>query len=588
MSAYALFACIPTFSAPPFRYVASEKDKQATFTGAQQRAGVYALPFAVDGIFGFGRSRPKVQSKRKRSRAAAAAKQMREETAGSGFFFQEGAADEEDEELPAGFSFDWDAYRAKFGDTPIQDAITTMFAEYAVLYGRIAGWANSAVPPAMTLAEGKSIADQAEHFVLNIMAPILGTVRTSKVHKLLAHVMDAIRYHGNLRVGNTADNEAAHKDDKPFYRRTNMNLATFTQQLVRKAQGAREVTRKNAVLDSEAYSTLPLVPKRVTGGRKHDVAGGAAGAATPAATAAVDMMAAAPAPRVASAGGDAAATSAPVVGAPTGGTIPAASVSAVASSSAGDVGRASLKRRPTNNLKWSRIGDLSQRPGLAALGQLFKLSPERKVPVLATVGIDATFDCNTKSRQLLRASPHFKNNKPWYDSILFTLGASEEAKDGGDNGGDESAGADGSANADGSGTGERDSNVGVPRAVVHAGEVRAIIRCKEDDYAVICAMDVVDAVPGCPFDVRCCTRLRWAGSASTGPVIRAVPLKHVTRVIHVVPDFKDLASRKGMGAAPACDDGPPADLFAMRYFLNEFYPWGSRPREGHAGLAPAL
>jgi len=81
----------------------------------------------------------------------------------------------------------------------------------------------------MTLAEGDSIATQMENIVVNIMSPIIGFVHTSKVHKLFRLVKDAVRYHGNLRVGNTADNEAAHKDDKPFYRRTNMNLSTLTQ-----------------------------------------------------------------------------------------------------------------------------------------------------------------------------------------------------------------------------------------------------------------------------------------------------------------------------------------------------------------------
>jgi len=33
----------------------AETEKQATFTGAQQRDGIYALPFAVDGLFGIGR-----------------------------------------------------------------------------------------------------------------------------------------------------------------------------------------------------------------------------------------------------------------------------------------------------------------------------------------------------------------------------------------------------------------------------------------------------------------------------------------------------------------------------------------------------
>ena len=558
------------------RYIASEKDKQATFTGAQQRAGVYALPFAVDGIFGFGRPRPKSQANSKKSRKAARASHVPEGVTGGDMLFKEGGPDEGDEELPAGFSFDWGAYKEKFGETPIQQAVTIMFSEYASLYGRIAGWTTSATPVLMTLAEGESIADQAENFVINIMSPILGLVHTSKVHKLLCHVKDAIRYHGNLRVGNTADNEATHKDDKPFYRRTNMNLSTFTQQLVRQSQGARHVLRNNATLDAEAYRTLPLVPNpRASGRQRAAVAAtrdGTAASAAAAGSAGTNRAASevTASDRAPTAGGGGAVCAEAVRAATSGG--PGAAADAAAAASINGAPSTNQKRtRSANNLERSTIGDLSQRPGLRALGELFNLPSDRKVPVLATVEFDAVFDCQTRSKQLLRASPKFKTGKPWYDTILFTLDAEDHSKDGvHGNGG----GLGESRNGSGASGGVADA--GAAANVIHAGEVRAIIRCKDDDYAIICEMDVVDAEPGCPFNARFCTRFKWAGHASSGSVIRAVPLRNVTRVIHVVPDFKDLASRKGLGAAPARYDGSRADLHAMRYFLNEFYPWGTR------------
>jgi len=137
-----------------------------------------------------------------------------------------------------------------------------MLAEYASLYARIAGWTTSVKPAPMTLEEGNSIQDQATHFVLNIMSPILGYVHTSKVHKLLAHLMDSIRYHGNLSNGNTSTNESAHKSDKKFYRRTNMVMTMFTVQLVRQAQGSREVVRKHNASDARALLSHPLVSSK--------------------------------------------------------------------------------------------------------------------------------------------------------------------------------------------------------------------------------------------------------------------------------------------------------------------------------------
>jgi len=203
------------------------------------------------------------------TRGKKAAVQNGEPSKGAGLF---GGADEDDDEaLPEGFKFEWTAYRAAFGDTPIEDAVTIKFAEYASLYARIAGWTTSAAPAPITVEEGDSIQQKANNFILNIMSPILGYVHTSKVRMLLRHLLESIRYHGNLRHGNTSSNEAAHKLDKQFYRRTNMAIETFTGKLVRQAQGAREVGRRNDVADAHALRTCALVPF------PQDRRGGAAG-----------------------------------------------------------------------------------------------------------------------------------------------------------------------------------------------------------------------------------------------------------------------------------------------------------------------
>ena len=147
----------PALAIRPPRYIVSAQEPQATFTGSQQRAGVYALHFVVNGIFGFGRPRapsraqPSKKQKKRRSKEAS--------SGGCGLRFG-GGGDKEDE-LPEGYTLDWDAYRAKFGDTPIEDAVTLMFSEYAALYARIAGWTTSETPTPMTLAEGTSISEQA-------------------------------------------------------------------------------------------------------------------------------------------------------------------------------------------------------------------------------------------------------------------------------------------------------------------------------------------------------------------------------------------------------------------------------------------
>lgn len=107
-----------------------------------------------------------------------------------------------------------------------------MFAEYAVLYGRIAGWVTTSQPAPMTVDEASDIANHAEEFVLRHMSPILCTRNTSKIQNLLRHVLGSIKMHGNLKNGNTSGSEGQHKQDKKFYRRTNKSIATFTAQIV--------------------------------------------------------------------------------------------------------------------------------------------------------------------------------------------------------------------------------------------------------------------------------------------------------------------------------------------------------------------
>lgn len=55
--------------------------------------------------------------------------------------------------------------------------------------------------------------------------PILGPLRTTKVHKLLAHLLEAERMHGNIMNGDTSHNEQRHKDDKGHYARTNKSTS---------------------------------------------------------------------------------------------------------------------------------------------------------------------------------------------------------------------------------------------------------------------------------------------------------------------------------------------------------------------------
>jgi len=109
-------------------------------------------------------------------------------------------------------NFDKAAYEAAFGSTPYHVAVTTLFIKYAELVSRLTGHRHCRAP--MTVAGAEEVGAMAKSFVLNYMVPIRGEWFSTKVHKLLAHVIEAIEQHGALTNGDTGSNEALHGQDK--------------------------------------------------------------------------------------------------------------------------------------------------------------------------------------------------------------------------------------------------------------------------------------------------------------------------------------------------------------------------------------
>jgi len=176
------------------RYIVRATEKQAVFTGKQQRDGVAILAFIVAGLFG-------PAGDEDAGGAFAVENEAERRTAAASAFAAGFEADEDDNaaRVDRNFRFNWAAYHDEWGDTPVDVAVTSMFAEYAVLYARIAGRTTTAVPSPMTMAEGLSIGEHAKNFVNKFVSPILGHIASVKVHKLLCHVAEAIQWHGNLQ-----------------------------------------------------------------------------------------------------------------------------------------------------------------------------------------------------------------------------------------------------------------------------------------------------------------------------------------------------------------------------------------------------
>ena len=393
--------------------------------------------------------------------------------------FDEGGDSSEDE-LPPGFSFNWDAYKAVWGDTPLEDAVTAMFAEYAVLYGSISGWITATTPPHMTVDEAKSLSEHAVTFIENFVRPILGEVHTPKIHKLLRHIRGAIKYHGNVRNGNMSTNEAGHKTDKRFYNRTNKAANTFTAQIARQSQGTQTVLAKNAKIDAAVIKADKLRRARRALAR--------------------------------------------------------------------GVKLTSEGKRSVHKVPRIAVGGLAQRPGLGRLTSVLGMRANDKVPVLGQVTFSAILDCGTRLRQTLRASMDYRRKGPWLDAITYTVSVEAPVTD---------------------------EESGESAAPVHFGEVRALIRFKEEDVAVVFNMEEVQPDKECPLGERNCTRLKWKVPAEVDGdwSVSAVPISHERRVVHVVPDFSELTKRNGVKALPARYSASVQERRAMYYYENAFCPW---------------
>ena len=521
------------------RYVVSAKEKHATFTARQQRLGVFILPFLVAGLFFWsaaastmsGTAASDFEAKAEMGTAAGAAA-PEEETNG-----YDADSEAEASRVKKCFIFDWAAYRAVWKDTPVHVAVTDMFAEYAQLYALIERHTTQRAPVPMTMEEGVSIGNKATEFVNKFMTPILGKVVSTKVHNLLRHVTDAIRWHGSPQNANTASNESQHKDDKPHYARTNKSPAKFTRQLVRHAQGSRSVTYKNEKADAECVTAFKeLMEERAreaVGGRT----GGAPAPSTSAARAAVTRTAPAVPPRA-----DDGCTD--VQGGrtcpPTDGS--SASVSGPRQRMGQDGGPGEHTPRGsgapvTNRTPYHRdnvrVADLSQRPGLTNVAAVLKMKDTDQIRVTQSLNFKGTLLCGTEVSQRLRATMDDRGS-PWLDHVSF----------------------------------HPPGQPGVRRV----GHARAIVQRSDGDHVLLCLMQPKEIDKDCPLQARGCTRLQWhIAKKATEITVCSVPISCVNRVIHVVLDFAALAARGGLDRPPASFTADMDEQLAMRYFLNVFF-----------------
>lgn len=545
------------------------KEKQATFTGAQQRAGVWILMFLVAGLFRpSSRRRPPTRKRAKPPKAAssggkgkakrgstspappptasaaprAAVSDLNEaladnnvdkvdniiaslmgldqsnlnggfcdsdpETSANGegasttaselehepaTTVRETRGGEEDAAVGNGrgnddflcvtnnLDFDWAAYRSKFGDTPYDVAVTQMFVRYAQLVDSLTGTYHCRLP--MSVSEAEEVATLARSFVLDLLTPILGRFFSTKVHKVLAHVLAAIKLHGAIKNGDTVCNESLHGHDKRRYGRTNGDEDTFRGQLLRVGQGSLEIRARN---EREAADFDDWF--------ENDSDANA------------DESQEAP-------------------------PLPAAAPSVV-----------SAGRRTGRRAAAVTLAELSLQPGLRAVGTALGLSLDTTIlRVPSSYTFSPRFPCCTGGHPLqhLRATPSYRG-LPWFDCLAYAL-------------------------------------PGDPRGLLRYGEARAIVRKAGDhniDVVVVAEMNVCESMPGCPLVGGGCKRLCWSMEVGDEwPNLRAIPLTSVLRLEHVVPDQDQISRDYGVTATPKTVPDTPAHRRAQRFFVNAFYPW---------------
>jgi len=494
-----LFSCTDhwVYLIPLYRYIVPEKEKQSNFSGAQQRRGVPILPWAMAGLWGPDQDEdsseneePEEPNPCQRDSQQEYPVRPRHVAADHGY----DADTEEDGECVSGKedAFDYSFYRAVWKDPPVHKAVTAMFVDFAILYARLSRQIMGSVPKPMTLKEGLKIDKQAKRFVTRYVLPILGPIHTTKIHKLIRHVIDAIRWHGNIQNCNTANNEALHRADKPYYGRTNKDPDAFTGQLVVQAQGARSILLRHAKENADLLTAYQAQEAKRKAKRR--------------------------------------ATLRTALGR----TGWARRVAMRSELQRAKKRAATRKARRGYNLEKVLVGKLAERPDLAGVAGLLEVSEESFVRVAKCVNIQALFECGSRRTQLLRATMSL-NKEPWLDGVLF----------------------------------HHDGDV----RHVGVGELRAIVRRPTGDVAIVAVMRRVEPEPGCVFHKRGCTRLQWKLKDEGAIDVRKMPIAHIRRLAHIVPDFAELSSRRGPAALPPGFDAPLASRVSMHFFLNVFFPW---------------
>lgn len=200
---------------------------------------------------------------------------------------------------------------------------------------------------------------------------------------------------------------------------------------------------------------------------------------------------------------------------------------------------APLRRPRTVHLEHNLVRHLAAMPGMSMLADVIGLPAAERVAVPKHVFFQARLEDGRRVRKVLRASAVFHGMK-WYDHVLYQPSGTEPIY----------------------------------------GQVRLLVRlpcCS--DVAVVAELERVLSADECPLSARGCTNLQWTTVVVSGEPIaarhvklRAVPVKSITKVVHVIPDSADMCRRLKVGRSPPSFGEIGEGLCSTRYLLNAFLP----------------
>jgi len=500
-------------------------------------------------------------------------------------------------------------YLAVFGEKATHDAVLEVVCRAASIMQKLCG-DNKEEGYTMSEADSHALSEEAFEFVTKYVRVLFGAINTTKFHALAYHLISELLLRGNVIEADTSINEALHKLIKVMWQNSNKQGTSFVLQMLRCEQTLAHIIDSDKYDKEQGGAGDNLTPGNGYAGGDVDGAGDQHGGGDDGGAASLDERQAGvgegdpllsprgatldllgvfdtigdldnPAP-----GGGAGVhrdVSEELVdmengltddsdggtdSASAGREIPAhrlrpdTGVQTGAGAGAGEAGgrhpdgvaaaagvaasaRRGRRRRVRISGRRVTVAQAAAADGgrLQQLPSLLGVAGTSQLIVANTFKLEAVLPWRVRPvAQLVRAAPDLYR-KPWYDHVWYAV-------------------------------------PGASPPVLRLGLARLLLRAvdgKQCDTVVLQCLEAADARPGCVLSEFNCRRLKWQVHPTTRfPVLLAVPLAHVRRLEHVVPDFEDLCERWGLMGTPTTVPDSPREREEQRFFTNPFFPWTSQ------------